>query len=78
MKVQRTADRMATGHVSPKVILAAVLPTLGGILAVAIQWGVTGQFNRPELITALTAFGAALVSGIGAYIGAPGEVEVDE
>jgi hypothetical protein len=73
------ATRMATpGTISPKTILAAVLPTLGGIIAVGIQWGVTGEFDRAELATALTAAGTALVAGLGAYLGAPGEVAVSD
>jgi hypothetical protein len=77
--ITRTATEMASkSTISPKTILAAVLPTLGGILAVGIQWAVTGELDKPELITALTAFGSALVAGLGAYLGEPGQVVVNE
>ena len=75
VKVQ--APKMATpGTISPKAILAFVVPTLGGLIAVGIQWGVTGAFDKAELVTALTAVGSALVAGLGAYAGAPGAVQV--
>ena len=71
------APRMASkGTISPKAILAAVVPTLGGLVAVGIEWAITGHLDRLELTTALTAFGSALVAGIGAYVGAPGQVLV--
>jgi hypothetical protein len=63
-----------TVGLSPKAILAAVLPTLGGVIAVGVQWLVTGEFDKAELATALTAVGAALVSGLGAWAGNPGTV----
>ena len=75
--VRVDAPRMASkGTLSPKTILAAVVPTLGGLIAVAIEWAVTGHLDRLELTTALTAFGSALVAGLGAYVGAPGQVQV--
>ncbi len=75
--VEVDAPRMASADtISPKTILAFVVPTLGGLLAVAIQWAVTGEFDKAELITALTAVGSALVAGLGAYVGAPGKVAV--
>jgi len=71
------APQMASrGTISPKAILAAVVPTLGGLLAVAVEWGISGRLDRLELTTALTAFASALVAGIGAYVGAPGQVLV--
>lgn len=60
--------------ISPKAILAAVLPTLGGLIAVGVQWAVTGTFDKAELATALTAVGAALVSFLGAWAASPGNV----
>jgi hypothetical protein len=71
------ARRMAKGKISPKTILAASLPAAGGVLAIAIQWVVTGELNRPELVTALTAFGGAVLAGVGAWAGQPGEVDVE-
>ena len=75
--VRVDAPRMASkGTISPKTILAAVVPTLGGLIAVLIEYAVTGDLDRLELTTALTAFGSALVAGLGAYVGAPGQVLV--
>lgn len=77
--IVRTSPKMATAStISPKAILAAVVPTLGGLIAVAIEYAVTGDLDRLELTTALTAFGSALVAGLGAYLGAPGQVVVNE
>lgn len=63
--------------ISPKAILAAILPTLGGIVAVLIQWVATGEFSRAELATALSAVSASLLAFIGAYLGDPGDVAIE-
>jgi hypothetical protein len=74
--VTRTVTPEKTDGLSPKTILAAVLPSIGTVLAILIQWVVTGELNRPELVTALVGFSGALLSVIGAYLGAPGAVVV--
>lgn len=71
----RTARR--TVGVSPKAILAAVIPAAGSLIAVAIQWAVTGELDRAELVTALTGFSAALLAGLAAWAGKPGMVDMD-
>jgi hypothetical protein len=67
---------MAAGKTSPKTIAAAVLPAVVTVLAVVIQWAVTGEFSRPELATALTGLVASVASGVGAWLAEPGEVVV--
>jgi hypothetical protein len=67
---------------SPKVVagtvMAALIPTLGGIVAVGIQWVSTGEFSRAELATALTAAASAVLTAAGVlfagYRAEPGTV----
>lgn len=42
--------------------MKAVQPALLTLLAVAIQWVVTGEYDRAELATTLTGFAAATVT----------------
>jgi len=42
--------------------LKAVAPAVGTLLAVGIQWAVTGEFGRAELATALTGLMAATLT----------------
>jgi hypothetical protein len=65
---------MVNGQISPKAFLAAVLPTLGGVIAVGVQWAITGEFDRAELVTALSAVGSAALAFLGAYTAQPGPV----
>lgn len=65
---------MKTQGISPKAVLAAVLPTLGGLVAVLVQWIATGTFDRAELGTAVGAVLASLLAFAGAYAAAPGDV----
>lgn len=64
---------MVTVGISPKAILAAVLPTLGGLVAIGVQWIATGDLDRNELATAVGAVVASLLAFAGAYAGKPGE-----
>lgn len=64
-----------TVGLSPKTILAGVLPAVGTILAVLITWGVTGELDRAELVIALTGFSSALVAALGAWAADPGDVQ---
>jgi hypothetical protein len=66
---------MKTVGLSPKAILAAVYPTLGGLVAILVQWIATGTLDRAELATAVGAVLAALLAFAGAYRGKPGEVQ---
>lgn len=67
--------RMAGGALSPKAILAAVLPSLAGVIAVAVQWIATGEFDRAELATAISTVISALLAFLGAWAAEPGPVE---
>lgn len=40
----------------------AVYPFLLTVSAVLIQWAITGELNRPELVTAITGASSALIS----------------
>lgn len=40
----------------------AVLPATGTVVAVGVQWGVTGKFDKAELATAVTGLGASALS----------------
>jgi hypothetical protein len=42
--------------------LKAVLPALLTLIAVLVQWGVTGAFDKAELVTAITGFTASLLT----------------
>jgi len=66
--------KTVTAGISPKAILAAVLPTLGGFVAVLVQYIASGEFDRAELATAVGATLAALLAFIGAWSGKPGTV----
>lgn len=66
---------MKTVGISPKAVLAAVLPTLGGVLAVGVQWLATGEFDRAEFATAIGTVAAALLAFAGAYAADPGTVK---
>jgi len=75
--VKVDAPRMATATtLSPKAILAATLPALATLAAVIVQWAVTGEFDKAELTTAIVGVVTSALSGLGAYLGAPGNVQV--
>lgn len=40
----------------------AIAPAVGTVIAVALQWVITGEFDRAELVTALTGLSAAVLS----------------
>lgn len=42
--------------------LKAVLPALLTLIAVGVQWAVTGEFDRAELVTTLTGLGSSLLT----------------
>lgn len=44
--------------------LKAIAPALLTVVAILIQVGVTGEFDRAELVTALTGFAASIVAYI--------------
>jgi hypothetical protein len=65
--------RMADGKISPKAVLAALLPATGGLVAVIVQWVASGEFDRSELATAIGSLIAAALAFAGAWAGEPGE-----
>jgi hypothetical protein len=73
---ETTVEPLKTEGLSPKAVLAAVLPTLGGVVAVAVQWVATGEFDRAELATALSAVSASALAFLGAYLARSGRVVV--
>lgn len=60
--------------ISPKALLALVVPLVATVFAVLVQWVATGDLSRAELATALSGFGAAVTAFLGAYAGSPGNV----
>lgn len=40
----------------------AILPALGGLVAVVAQWAATGTLDHAELLTAAAGLGAALLT----------------
>src|ERR1044072_1055994 len=75
--VKVEAPRMASADtISPKAILAATLPAVATLVAVIVQWAVTGEFDKAELTTAIVGVVTSALSGLGAYLGAPGQVQV--
>lgn len=66
-----------TVGISPKALFAAILPALGGAVAVLIQWAATGEFDRAELVTSASAVASSLLAFLGAWAGSPGDVIVD-
>ena len=75
-KRPRKATAMAQGKVSPKTIVAAVMPATVALVSVLIWWAATGELNRPELAVALTGVATSVLTGLGAYLAEPGEVVV--
>ena len=63
-----------TDGISPKAKLAGLLPAISAILAITVQWAVTGEYDRAELVTSLTGLASSAVAFLGAYLGAPGAV----
>jgi hypothetical protein len=63
-----------TQGLSPKTILAGVLPAVVTLIAVVVQWAVTGEFDRAELVTAIMGLVTAASAALGAYLADPGDV----
>jgi hypothetical protein len=40
----------------------AVVPLAASLIAVALQWAITGEYDRAELVTQLTGLGSALLT----------------
>lgn len=64
-----------TEGLSPKAVLAGVIPALGTVAAVLVQWAVTGEYDRAELVTSLVGLSSAGLAALSAYLAAPGAVK---
>lgn len=63
-----------TSGISPKAKLAALIPFLATLAAIGVQWLVTGEYDRAELVTSLTGLSGAILAFVGAWLGQPGDV----
>lgn len=66
------APAMASGEISPKAILATLLPFVAGVVLVVLDKVVLGDDVPDEAWLAL--FGAGPLAGLGGFIGRPGLV----
>ncbi len=67
-------EKLKTLGISPKAILALLFPLVAALGAALASWALTGNFNDAEVRTAISGAILSVVSGLGAYIGAPGNV----
>jgi hypothetical protein len=76
-QVKRKATAMAPGAVSPKAILALVFPAVGTLVLALVN-----EYAAPHMDSTLkiATVGVvnALLAAAGAYVGAPGQVQVNE
>jgi hypothetical protein len=63
-----------TEGVSPKAKWAALAVAIGGVIGVVAQMWATGEFNAPELATAIATIIGPLLALIGAYQADPGRL----
>jgi hypothetical protein len=64
-----------TVGLSPKARDAGLITAVATLVALAIQWAITGEFDRAELVTTLTGLGSALVAFLAAYRADPGTIQ---
>lgn len=77
-QVKRTATRMASPTtVSPKALLALVLPAVGTLVLAVVNEYVTVHMSS-TLKIAVVGVVNALLAAAGAYVGKPGAVVVNE
>jgi hypothetical protein len=76
-QVKRKATAMAPGAISPKAILALVFPAVGTLVLALINEFVTVHMDS-TLKVAVVGVVNALLAALGAYVGAPGHVVVNE
>jgi capsular polysaccharide biosynthesis protein len=76
--IVRTSTQMASpSTISPKAILALVLPALGTLVLALVNEFVTVHMDTTLKIAVVGAVNA-LLAALGAYVGAPGQVTVRE
>jgi hypothetical protein len=76
-QVKRKATAMAPGAISPKAILALVFPAVGTLVLALVNEFVTVHMDS-TLKLAVVGVVNALLAALGAYVGAPGHVVVNE
>ena len=65
-----------TDGLSPKAVLAFLMPLVVTLSATLVSWIVTGSFNEAEFRTAIGGAVASVLAGVGAYTAHPGTVQV--
>jgi capsular polysaccharide biosynthesis protein len=75
--ITRKANQMAPGAISPKAILALVFPAVGTLVLALVNEFVTVHMDS-TLKVAVVGVVNALLAAAGAYVGAPGQVQVNE
>ncbi len=63
-----------TVGLSPKALLAFLLPLLAAVGGALSSWIVTGDFNNAEIRTAAGGLVSSGLALLGAYVGQPGPV----
>jgi capsular polysaccharide biosynthesis protein len=76
-QVKRKATAMASGAISPKAILALVFPAVGTLVLALVNEFVTVHMDSTLKIATVGVVNA-LLAALGAYVGAPGHVVVNE
>jgi capsular polysaccharide biosynthesis protein len=76
--IVRTSTQMASpSTISPKAILALVLPAVGTLVLALVNEFVTVHMDT-TLKIAVVGVVNALLAALGAYVGSPGQVVVNE
>lgn len=73
----RKATAMAPGAVSPKALLALLLPSVGTLVLVLVNELVAPHVDT-TLKVAIVGVVNALLAALGAYVGKPGDVVVND
>lgn len=72
-----TNNGLKTVGLSPKTILAFLVPLVSAGIASVGSYLATSDWNPTETRTLLTGAGAAFVAGAAAFLGSPGNVVPD-
>lgn len=71
---EMSSTTLETVGISPKAKLAAAIPTLLTLAGVLVQWVITGEYDKAELVTSIMGFLTAAGAFAGAWLGGPGQV----
>lgn len=74
--MSQTKTVMADGQLSPKAIVAALLPLAATVVAVLTQFAITREFDLLEIVTAASGAATSLLALVGAWAASPGETVV--